>query len=362
MLRLVILFSVLFSFKAFAVIYSNFEIENVTSSEQTELAIKRFSHQFFTSKEPQAFIKNFIDSDKSKLNPLVMEYKLYALLTEVAFHSQQDFLTDFVGSMKNYENKAFKIHEEGRVPVAVFGINAKAKGIENIWLASSSFNHYSWLLNQAPIVTVTQLRNDIASLSNPRWHGLKKSIPTLSVENNRLLSEYFIEDIKHLDGLDKFVSHYALITSNEELVAMSLPHLNKSQGEYLLKNLQHYFSEAFVVDQLIMLVDNNKHKPFAISMMGNYLENPDIQNSLLNSMNDETSVIHAARVLAKTNNSHTLNQLKLIFQNNDSELIKKQVVFALKMNPKSEAKTILNQLPKLVGSKNWTESFDRRNK
>jgi|GEM_PF-4717393 len=359
MLR-IIMISFLISFNAFAVTYSQFQVENVVSSQSNDSATKNFANEFFTSKQPQDFIRNIIDSDKSKLDPIVIEYKLYSLLSEISFRSQQEYLSDFVQLMKNYESKAFKIHEEGRVPVPVFEIAAKAQGIENIWSAAASFNDYSRLFDQDSISTVEQLNNEMNYLSNPEWHGLKKSVDTITSENHNLITQYLIKNISNLGGLDKFISHYALKTKNKELIELGLLHLNKSQSEYILRNIKLNFSEEFVVGQLIYLVNKGKHQAFTISMMRSYLENPKIQGALLKYMNDEKTVKEAALVLAKSENIHVLNELKSIYQTNDSEMIKKQIVYSLKMNQKNEAKIILKQLHKTSDTNNWLKSFDGR--
>ena len=359
--RILILCLIMLTGQLSAVMYTTDEMRASLSAQSDKSSTQNFIREFFVAKNPQSYIANYLTIHKNSAEPIILENKLYALLGEVAYHPKQEFLQTFVDQMKSFTIQVYRLHDEGNLPVAIYNINAKAKGIENIWLADEAFNHYNLAFANNPIATLKQLSNNMHDLKSPQWLGLKNSLKNISQENQLLISNYLLADNSNRIGLDKFVSHYALFTGNEDLLRVGLLSLDKGNSEYVLRNLSKYFSAEFVMSQLIASVNNSKNQKFAISMMTPYLKQPLIQQNLLNYLSNQKLATAAALVLAQSKELETINQLENLHLKSDSVHIKKQIIFALQMNPMVESKTALKRLIQQLESDSksaqWLNSF-----
>jgi len=359
MYRCVFLIFTILSLNSYGFNYSQNEINQFNKNTQNKQLSKEFVLEFFTSNDPVQFIDDHIKESK---NPLLLEYQLYQLLNEVSYQTKQDFLQKFVGQMKAYKTQAHKIHDEGRVPVPIFNIHAKAVGIENIWLASDAFVYYQRSFAQDSIAALLDLKDSLPSLRQPEWFGLKKSITTINPENQDLMTAYLLEDSKNLIGLDKFVAHYALFTANQELTELALQNLDKSNSEYLLRNLNKYFDKSFVMEQLIAAVEGDKNANFAISMMVAHIDEKQIEAKLFSLLVDEKHSKQAAMALAYLEKESSIMNMQTLFIQSDSEQVKKQITFALKMNHHPSAHVVLEQILKThdndLQTDKWLGSFN----
>ena len=332
-------------FSVSAVTYTDNEISNIINSDNGEVSTQNFVRGFFVANDPAKYVDAFIHDKNLTSSILLKEYQLNILLNEVSYQPKQLFLQNFIDKMKQYQSQAFKTHPEGRMEVPVYNIQARALGIENIWSATEALYFYSHSFNKDPIRAISQLRKELSLLTAPQWLGLKNSINDISAENHLKLQDYLLDDVEHLLGLDKFVSHYALLTANKDLVSLGLLHLDKSSGEFLLRNLSDYFAADFVTKQLIQSVAHKKNQVFAISMMQAYLDQQDdIKDSLFQYLKDSHLSSNAAFVLSTTRDKNTIIRLQNSYIDSQSEMEKKQIIFALKMNKLNESTAILNRL------------------
>jgi hypothetical protein len=345
-----------------AVTYSTDNLSQFKSNQEQEELTKEFVRGFFIAKDPIDYINEYISIYNDKQNPLYLESRLYRLLSEISFQPKQKFLQTFVDKMKTYQTQAFKMHDEGRLPVAIFNLNSKAQGIENIWLATDSLNYYRQALSNNPLMVFEQLRGKLYSLKQPQWLGLKNSILELSAKNQVLIADYFLQDKQSIIGLDKFVSHFVLLTADEELLEYSLQILDKSNSEYVLRQMINYFPDEFVSQQLIKSVDNNKNQTFAISMMTNFIESPLIQEKLLSYLVNEKLSNAAALVLTNTQNLETIIQIDDLYYKSNSSHVKKQILFTMRMNKLEQSNVLLKQMTQQIDenseSSQWLKSMN----
>lgn len=345
MLKLnITLLTVLLSATSWAKIYTNSQIERLVGNVSVA-DTKEFVREYFIAKDPEAYINKYIGIHKNRIEAIFIENRLYSLLDEISYQSKQPYLQEFVEQMKAYEIKAFKLHEEGRLEVAIYNINAKAKGIENIWLAADSFDYYTNAFAESPIETLVNLKGNIHVFKSPEWLGLKNSISEMAAPNRLAISQYFLKDVKNILGLDKFVSHFSLLTTDKALLEVALVNVDKSNSEYLLRQMPNYFSDIFVAEQLINAVNSNKSKAFAISMMAPYVDtHKNIKQFLLTAIANEKLAKHASFALSKTKNASTLVQLENTYQKSQSIVTRKQILHSLKLNQSIQAKSIFSRL------------------
>jgi hypothetical protein len=349
-----------------AVMYTTDEISASLSSQSDKTMTQNFIREFFVAKDPRSYIEDYLSDHNNSAEPIILESQLYALLDEIAYHPKQGFLQTFVDQMKGFTVQALKMHDEGAMPIAVYNIHAKAKGIENIWMADEAFNYYQMAFSKNPIATLKSLSTHMHSLKPPQWLGLKNNLKNISPENQLLFSNYLLEDANNRIGLDKLVSYFSLYTANEGLVREALLSLDKSDSEYLLRNLHTYFSADFVMIQLIASVNNKKNEKFAISMMAPYLNQSLIQQNLLNYLSNKKLATSAAMVLTQAKTVETINQLENLYEKNESTQVRKHILFALQMNPMIESKAALKRVTKQVDihskSAQWLNSFQGETK
>jgi len=367
MIRL-LLFTVylLISFNLSATLYSEEEINTTINKDSVIQSSKEFVRGFFTAQKPMDYVENYTSSRLSGKELLILEHQLYNLLNQVAQQPKQQYLQDFVNQMKTYQIQTYKIDEEGRMQRPVYSIHSRAKGIENIWQAAESVNHYSAVFKQNPISAINALKNKVDTLSPPRWLGLKNSIKNLSVENKHKLATYFLSDINNIQGLDKYVSHFTLLTTNKELLAKSLLGVDKTNGEYVLRSMAQYFSADFVAKMLVTTVENKKNQAFALSLMNTYVDtHSEIKQLLFDYLKHIKFSSNAAFALSYTKNSETLKQLEDRYINSESSREKKHIIFCLQMNKSKPSKTILKQLLAYDNdptTKAWINQFNRESK
>ena len=341
-IRLILFMFITLSFTGQARLYSQGEIKQLINGQKQQIATE-FVRSFFTAKKPIDFINGFINSGNS--SALLKEYQLSVLLEEVARIPQQTFLLEFIDLMQQYKIQALKMHDEGAMQVPVFNLNNRAAGIKNIWQAQASLDQYSRAFNHNPIDVLKSLQGELSNLTAPQWLGLKQSIKHISAENHILISDYLISDVGHLTGLDKFVSHYALLTANNKLVAISLLQMNKSSSEFMLRKLGDYFAAEFVANQLISSVENKRNEKFAITMMASYVDtNTAIQDTLFSVLDNERLSSASAFVLAQTHDLNVLKRLAKTYATSQSPLVQRHIVYALRMNKMAESKAVLKQL------------------
>jgi hypothetical protein len=354
------------SFNLAAIVYSEDQINTTINNDSVMQSSKEFVRGFFTAQKPIDYVENFTRSQLSNKELLILEHQLYNLLNQVAEQPKQQYLQNFVNQMKVYQTQVFKIGEEGRMQIPVYNIQTRAKGIENIWQAARSVNYYSTRFNYQPITAINALKNQINALSAPRWLGLKNSISNLSLKNQQTLANYFLANIKHIQGLDKYINHFALLTADEKLTTMALINLDKSNSEYILRNMAQYFSVDFTAKMLVMTVNNNKNQAFALSMMSTYVDtHSEIKQLLSNYLSHDKLASNAAFALSYTNSNEILIQLESQYYTSASDNEKKHIIFALQMNQSKQSKTMLKHLigsEKDTTTKAWLNQFNGESK
>ena len=171
--------------------YDGFEINQQLNRTQLKQLSTDYIHSYFSSKQPKAVIDRIL---KTNITPLEREYILFNLLTEISQQPPQAFHQSFVDQMKTYPIKATRDADEGQLPVAIFNLNSKAHGIENIWTAYRTEQRFHHLFKTNTSLAVSEIKmiliQDTAQ-RRPQWLGVKNSIAVLSEKSlNQLASIY----------------------------------------------------------------------------------------------------------------------------------------------------------------------------
>lgn len=329
-----------------AKIYQQYELNRELSPNKLANEAQEFVREFFVSKDPLNTVQQLIQN--KTLDSLSVESKLNALLSEVARQPRQAFLQDFVNQMKIYPIKAYKMHEEGREPVAVFNLNAKAQGIENIWQATESFQFYTMHFNTEPLKTLQDLRGTFDSMNQSEWLGIKQSLEYINTENQQLITSYLLDSSDNRMGLDKFISRYVLSVADKDLTKSALQTLNKRNKQYLLRKLPQVFTEEFVVEQLIGQSNNQSSGAFAITLLKPFAKkNKQVQAFLVDALSNKNISSQAAYSLVSDHNDLILDQLARVYMQSKSPQQKHGIRVVLQMSQSTHSKKILQRINKI---------------
>ncbi len=333
------------STQVLAVNYSNQQLQNMID-DRVNMQASDFVRGYFTTENPQRYLNDFLSlKEHSDDNIIIKEYQLFTLLNEIAQYPQLPFLLDAVNALKAYEIQSFKLHEEGRLHVPVFDIKNKALGIENIWLAQKSHNHYLQAFNDAPVKTLLSLKFKLQGLERPVWEGLKKSIKDLTQTSQQKISDFLSHDHENMIGLDRFISRYVFMVGDQELAKAALTYVDKSAGQYILRYISQHFSEGFVIEMLIESLAQKKHQRFAISMLAEFVDSSDtVSELLINMLSDKNYASQAGFALAQTKQPKVMYELYQRFNASKSALEKKNIVYVLKLSKHHEAKVLLDRI------------------
>jgi len=311
----------------------------------TDKDVVAITQKFLTSKNPNKHINSLIKSKGEVEQYLYLEAVLYHLLDEVSYKVKQPYLDEFVQQMIDYQPKAMKYHDEGRLEVPIYAIRAKAMGVENIWLAAEFLSYYQATFELNPINALIKLELGEQVLSKPQFLGLKNAIDTMSLEAKAAVSKYLQERaVSHL-VLNEFTVYFALKIKDKALINNKLIPLDEKNQKLLLRSLPKVFADGFVIEQLMNAIDSNQNPHFALSLLAPYVDkDKSVKDYALLALDNESLAVSAAFVLSKTKDVQVINSLKLKYQKSSSKALKNNIKILLKMNRLPAAKIVLADL------------------
>ncbi len=304
-----------------------------------------FKQGFFTSSDPQKYIASLIQSTDNTEQFLYREAMLYRLLGEVAFHTKQAYLNDFVQQMIAYQPQAMKYHGEGRHQVPVYAIRSKALGIENIWRTNDALSFYQSAFELNPINALIQLAHNKSKLSMPDFLGLKNSIDTFSDKTEALVSQYLQDNSTGGSVLNQFTVYFALKTKDKLLISGRMNTLDSKNQQLLLRKIPQVFADEFVVEQLKGSVEKGHSSRFALSLLSPFIDKENgVKDFVLSALDDKSLASSAVFVLSQTKDVKFISGLKVKYRVSDSKILKNNIKMLLRLNQLPEAKIVLNDL------------------
>jgi len=357
-MKTILILMVTLSFSpAHAVLYEPYEVNQLALNKSLQQQSSQFIKSYLTTHNPKAFINQFLQTDMS---PLEREYQLFQLLTYLSQQPPQAAHQYFIDAMKSYPIQALEIAEEGNVPTAIFNLKSKAYGIENIWLAYHSEILFNQLFIQDKTQALKQAKKVIQSGSRPEWLAIKNSINGLSLDDKNKWVNILINEVPANSGLDILISHVGLTTSNPILIDKALQSEQQSVRQFTLRKLPQYFNKAQTKQFLIKSASTPKDTAFSTSLLGQFVDDEEVQEILFNQLQKQTAAAAAAFALSQATDSLIIERLKSRYLKASTQTEKNHVLIALKMNQSSLAKLAISDLqPHLKDNKGkqWIKSF-----
>lgn len=352
-----------------AVLYDSFEIKNILNDVQLKNSLNTYSQRYFTSTKPNLVIDELISA---KILPLQRESILFNLLTEISQQPPQDYHQYFVDLMKAYPVEATRTALEDHLPAAIFNLNSKAHGIENIWTAYRTERQFNQLFSKdhkQAVIYINAIIDEDSSQRRPKWLGIKNSIAAMQTTQLTDLADYLRFKIKANSGLDQLISHVGLVTGNTELINKALHSEQSSVRQYTLRKLAQHLPQDLSKDILLSAATGGQDVKFSTSLLGEYLADTAVQDFMLTQLSNKITADTAAFVFSQADMNESsysglAEQLKNQFMRSDNDVEKNHIILALKLNPANSAQLALNDIKKHINTdsnaKQWLNSFDKQ--
>ena len=325
-----------------AKIYTDNEIQLFYASnelEQTHQNVIARYKQFSTVSD---FIKN-VSSDSN--NELQSEYHLNGLLDYLSYQVKTPKNYAAVLILQKYVPQALKKHEEGTLNVPIYNIQAKAKGVENIWHMQEVQENVVNEIEKDFKTGLNIIKETLAEKHEAKTLGMKNSLKFLSKKSILQLSNYFINQIKQINGLEKYVVDFAIETNDKILINKLNTHLPKVNSEYLLRSVVKQFGEDYSIQQLIKHSQSGASKRFAISLLKPYVDtNENVQEFLILSLDIKQLSSISAFSLAQSQNQVVIDLLEKKYILSDVDFVKRNIRLSLKLSSHLAAKNLLKRI------------------
>ncbi len=351
----------LLTFNGQAVFYDTHEIRSETQTFELNNLSQNYIHNYFTAAQPALVIKQLLEAN---LTPLQREYILNQLLTEISQQPPQDFHQPFVDMMKTYPTQATKMADEGPFPDAIFNLNGKANGIENIWLAYRTEQAFNQKFKHDLPLAVASIADIIAAptaLRRPQWLGVKNSITAMSAEQFIELNGYLKNHVKSNTGLDQLISHVGLVAADTTLIDKALRSNQQAVRELTLRQLNQHLTPASVKSILMAQAKSSDDARFSTALLVQYANDKDVQNYLLGELKNQTTANQAAFALSQSTDLALPEKLKLHYFKAQDLTEKNHILLALKLNKTDVAQHALADLQRQLSDESaasqWLKSF-----
>lgn len=324
-----------------AVHYDRHEINQMSYDSELTQLVTDYQKAYFTAKDPATVVEQLLAAD---LIPLHKEAIFYQLLTAVSQQPPQTAHQYLVDVMKTYPTEATMEHDEGRLPTAVFNLNSKAHGIENIWLSYRSEQQYHRLLAQQPEQALMTFREVIASGNRPQWLAIKNSLAATDLKSRDRVVDLLMNAVQAGDGLDPLISHLGLTTKHTGLLEKALRSNQQTVRESTLRSVSAYFDEAYSTQLLLKQADAGPDQVFSTSLLAAHVHTPAVEQFLLRQLGDSKSAAAAAFALSQSSDPGLPDRLYAVHQKSASQITRNHVLMTLRLQRTELAKSMARTL------------------
>ncbi len=345
-----------------AVQYDDYEINQQLNQNQLTQLSTDYLQNYFTSNQPNAVIDDLISAD---LTPLQREYILFNLLTEISLQAPQNFYQEFIDRMKTHTIEATRAADEGHLPMAVFNLNSKAYGIENIWTAYRTEQRFNQLFEKqlpAAIVAIQRVLSEPSTQRRPQWLGIKNSIADLPEQSLNKLADYLTDSDQASQGVDALISHVGLFTGRTELIEKALSSKQAEIRELTLRQLTTHLSPGDAKSWLLANAQSGPSRKFSTSLLSQFSQDKAVEIFLANQLSDRETAANAAFALSQSDSLSLPVLLKKRYLQSQDNIEKKHLLLTLRLNKSSAAKLALDDLLHVIepgsNTAKWLNSFD----
>ncbi|MFC3193910.1 hypothetical protein ACFODZ_06630 [Marinicella sediminis] len=324
-----------------AVHYDDHEISQLTLDKELRQLSENYHSKYFTAADPAQVVDQIIAAD---LIPLHKEAILFNLLTAISQQPPQKAHQYLVDTMKSYPTTATMIHDEGRLPVAVFNLNSKAYGIENIWLAYRSEQEYSQLLRDHPDQALKAFKQVLTEQSRPKWLAVKNSLAAADKKSKSRIINSFLFEIQANQGFDRLISHLGLTTGNPELIAKALRSTDRTVREYTLRSVGRHFSVDFTRQLLMQQATVGQDQVFTTTLLAGYSSSTAVEKLLLNQLKQANTATAAAFALSQSTAPGLPDRLYQTYRQTTHKTQQNHLLMALKLHPSAIAQSLSGKL------------------
>ncbi|MCX7554045.1 hypothetical protein OS175_09160 [Marinicella sp. S1101] len=358
-----LIWALIHSTLASAVIYDDTEIQALYSNHKNHQNSASLISDYFTAKNPDRVIDELLL--KANITPLQREFHLYNLLTEISQQPPQDFFQNFVNRMKHYPTIALRAAHEGHLPVAVFNLNSKAHGTENIWTTYRTEQHFNQLFeNNLPQATkeISEILKQNIKLRQPQWLGIKDSIGAMCSQSLQRLATFLLHSKDANGALDSLISYVGFVADRSDLIEKALASELVKVREMTLRQILVHWPPSTAKSLLMTKAQTGKDRKFSTSLLSQFSNDSRVERFLTEQLNDPVTAASAAFALSQSNSMTLPTALKQRFMTSDDSREKNHLLLALKLNPTQAAEVALEelttQLEKDTAAAKWLQTFE----
>lgn len=344
--------------------YDGYEIDQQLSQTALNQLSTDYVRDYFRSTNPKVIIDQLLDS---KITPLEREYILFNLLSEISLQPPQDFHQDFINRMKTYPVQATRVADEGHLPVAIFNLNSKAFGVENIWTAYRTEQRFNQLFEKqlpAAITAIQRVLSEPSAQRRPQWLGIKNSIVDLPEQTLNQLADYLTDSDQASQGVDALISHVGLFTGRTELIKKALSSKQTEIRQMTLRQLSTHTSPTDAISWLLANAQSGQERKFSTSLLSQFSSDEAVETFLANQLNDPETAAHAAFALSQSDSLSLPVLLKKRYLKSQDHREKKYLLLTLRLNQSGAAQLALDDLLNTIepgsNTAKWLQSFERK--
>ena len=312
-------------------------------------------HRFDANLVKQNFISEFNNTQNSDEfisanhqkynNPLNLESNYIHLLGYLETQPISAKNKDLIERLKTYQPQAMKMHEEGRLQIPVFNIQARAKGVENYWSYLAVKKSIAQGLNTNYLSALSQIKTVLSENHEAKTLAVKDSINMIDGDTKKQLSFYFINNLSKVVGIEKFVIDFAVINKDKILLDQLTNNLSMRNSEYLMRLIVNKFDKEYAIEKLIQQVNSDQGNRLSMTLLKPYANSEvKVQQFLMGSLNDKKFASAAAFSLSEIEDVTVLKTLHDKYTISTSEFEKSNIELALYLNKIEFAQNTLNQL------------------
>ena len=324
-----------------AVHYDRHEITQLSLNSGLSQLSTDYQKAYFTAADPASVVDQIMAAD---LIPLHKEAILHQLLTAVSQQPPQAAHQYLVDVMKTYPTQATMDHEEGRLPTAVFNLNSKAHGIENIWLSYRSEQQYHRLLSSQPAQALNTFREVIASGNRPQWLAIKNSLAATDPKSRARMVDLLLNKVALGEGLDPLISHLGLTTGHQGLIEKALQSKQQQVREMTLRSVPRYFDDTFSRELLLKQASQGPDQVFSTTLLAAHVNTPAVEQFLMNSLGHAKTAGAAAFALSQSTDPGLPDRLYEVHQKSSSQTTRNHILMTLRLQRTELAESLARTL------------------
>ena len=321
-------------------VFEHQDIQTILQQNNSTLLEQQFLNNYFTAANPVAFVDTFMQQQD---NIVVKEKLLFSLANELAYQIEQPAHVAVIQKLKSYQPQVMVMHDEGPLPIPVFGIRSKSAGTENQWRARSAETFFLSRLDKLAVTILPTLQQRLDSADAPTLLGLKNAVNRLSHDSVSQLTQHFMQQPDIAGSYAPLVVSLAKRQQDNQLAHAVMPHLSATHATQIIRSSAQTQSILDHAELLMAAAQYPQVDNFAISQMKPLINTqPEMISFLMSQLSSQHSGQSAAFALSSL--TQGFEKLTHAYRTTTSQAEQNNILLSLYLNPANAAREAISQL------------------